>query len=602
MLVNNSKASTTKTPSLTVSIGGYSSAGLKAENQDAFAALTPKAAEISAKGAVAVIADGVSSASNAAQASQLSVTQFISDYYGTPATWSTQKSASKVLSSLNQWLFSQDSQLTHHQQSGLHQSQQWLTTFSAIILKSTSGYIFHVGDSRISQYRQQKLDSITRDHNHKQGSKHVVLTRALGADSRLKVDFHKVDLQVNDIYLLTCDGVHDFISQETLKKHLNQLPEKPTNNDLEHTSQIIVQDALEQGSDDNLSCLLVHVASMPNRNLDEIERDLLSKAIPPALKEGMMLDGYKVRKIIYQSNRSHLYLVENEAAQADIAKTDKNLMVLKVPSHNFSDDTLYLQGFKREAWVGERIDHANVMKIRSASPNSKFLYHLCEYIDGQTLTQWMQDNPKPNIDQVRKIISQIIAALRVFQRLELVHRDLKSDNIMIDQLGQVKIIDYGTVKVASLLEDRQTINETVPLGTMNYTAPETLLTLQADNRSDLFSLGVICYEMLCGQLPYKPMKHSGVQFEQYSQWQYLSIKQYRPELPLWLDLALRQATNADPESRYQSFSEFQTDLNKPNISAVEQFKTQPLLQRDPVKFWQTCSLILFFLLMVSLFQ
>jgi len=169
-----------------VFLGGYSSAGIKATNEDAFASLVPKDAELTAKGVVAVIADGVSSASKAADAAQLSVTQFINDYYATPQTWSTQKSASKVLSSLNQWLYAQTDAVSGY-------TLQWLTTFSALIVKSSTAYIFHVGDTRISQYRQDELEVLTKDHQQKQGPSHSVLTRALGADHRLQVDVQQVD-------------------------------------------------------------------------------------------------------------------------------------------------------------------------------------------------------------------------------------------------------------------------------------------------------------------------------------------------------------------------------------------------------------------------
>ena len=583
--MSNQEKTPVKTPSrLKVFFGGYSSKGIKEENQDAFAALVPSAHELQAKGAIAALADGVSSASKAAQASQLAVTQFINEYYATPETWSTKKSAAKVLTSLNQWLFSQG---------GMYgEQQQWLTTFSSLILKSTTGYIFHVGDSRISKYRGQRLEQITRDHNRKSGANHAVLTRALGADNRLKVDVHQVDLQVGDIFMLSCDGVHDFVCSKKLLAFLNSLPEAPNNADLEQVSKNIVEQAICDGSDDNVSCLLVHVNTVPQRKLDEIERDLLDKAIPPAMQVGMKLDGYVVRKVIHASIRSHLYLVENEH--------DNKRYVLKAPSANFADDSLYLQGFMREAWVGERVSHANVMRISQGEKNSKFLYHLCEYVEGQTLSEWMHDNPKPSIAQVRDIIRQIIAALRAFQRLELVHRDLKPDNVMIDSFGQIKLIDYGTVFVASLDENQENIQETVPQGSLNYIAPETLLQLQADNRSDLFSLGVICYEMLTGELPYKPMKRAEVTFSHYNEWKYRSSKQFRPELPLWLDFALEKATAADPHSRFQAFSELQSELGKPNSSAIEEYRSQPLLQRNPVKFWQGMSFILTVALLISL--
>jgi len=588
---------------LRLCFGGFSSAGKKEVNQDAFAALTPKDSELMTKGAIAAIADGVSSASKAAEASQLAVTQFISEYYATPETWSTQKSASKVLNSLNQWLFSQSSHNqgspfdsnTHAQTHDYSSSEShWLTTFSALILKSTSGYIFHVGDSRIAKFRQQQLEVITRDHNRKQGNRHVILTRAMGADTRLKVDVHQVDLQAGDLFILTCDGVHDFIAPKDFAKLISNIGNSATEKDLENLSKTIVEQAITNGSDDNVSCLLVKINQVPNRKLEEVERDLQQRAIPPALKVGDNIDGYTVRKIIHASIRSHLYLVDNSLPEKSLTSSAKKpqAFILKTPSENFADDSVYLQGFMREAWVGERINHTNIMKVESAQSKSKFLYHLCEYVDGQTLSEWMHDNPKPSIAQVRDIIQQIVSALRAFQRHELVHRDLKPDNIMIDAFGQIKLIDYGTVSVASLDENHETIAESVPPGSLNYIAPETLLNMEADNKSDLFSLGVICYQLLSGELPYKPMRRAEVTFKEYQQWQYRSIKQFRPELPVWLDLTLQQATMADPKDRYQAFSEFHSNINKPNITAVEEYKTQPLLQRNPVLFWQGVSFLL----------
>ena len=614
---------------LSLAIGGYSCAGVKSENQDAFAAHTPTNHELVTKGSVAVLADGVSSASKAAQAAQMAVTQFTSEYYATPETWSTKKSAGQVLSSLNQWLYSQASVLetpvfdevkkldpdlrqddnsdsrysSSRNDDSYEQYQQWLTTFTALIIKSTTGFVFHVGDSRLSLFQQQKVTAITKDHNQKQGRNNIVLTRALGADSRLKVDVHQLDLQENDIYMLSCDGVHEFISKKSLRDILLTLPPKPSNKALEIASKSIIEQALAAGSDDNVSCLLLSVNRLPTKQLDEIERELLAKIIPPALKIGQSIDGYKVLKVLHASTRSHLYLVQKSQSNTEPTPA----LVLKAPSTNFVDDSIYIQGFIREAWVGERIDHANIMRIKTPEHNSQFLYHLCEHIEGQTLTDWMHDNPKPNIEQVRDIIKQIISALRAFQRLELVHRDLHPDNIMINANGQIKLIDYGTVWVAALAEKQDTLVETVPQGSFDYIAPETLISLNATYQSDLFSLGVICYQLLCGELPFKPFSYQDMQQvsgnnqqQDFHLWQYRSIKQFRPELPLWLDLMLQHATEPDVSNRYDAYSELLTDLTTPNIAAVAAYQQQPLLQRNPVKFWQTTSLLLFIALIVAL--
>ncbi|MEY8198830.1 MAG: bifunctional protein-serine/threonine kinase/phosphatase [Colwellia sp.] len=577
---------------LQVLLGGYSSAGIKATNEDAFASLVPKDAELTAKGVVAVIADGVSSASKAAEAAQLSVTQFINDYYATPQTWSTQKSASKVLSSLNQWLYAQTDAVSGY-------TLQWLTTFSALIVKSSTAYIFHVGDTRISQYRQDEIEILTKDHQQKQGPSHSVLTRALGADHRLQVDVQQVAIQAGDIFVLTCDGVHEYLSAQQIKKQLSTLTQSPSTQALEQMAKLLTELAIKNGSKDNVSCLLVYIGGTPNRALVEIERELLNKAIPPALAIGNKIDDYQICKVIHASVRSHLYLAKHP--------DEPEPCVLKVPSQNLADDSSYLQGFIREAWLGERLSNSHVMKIKRGSENSRFLYHICEYIDGQTLGQWMFDNPKPNLAQVRDIIEQIIIALRSFQRLEVIHRDLKPDNIMIDAYGKVFLIDYGTALIASLAENNDVLTETVPQGTLNYIAPETLLTLHADHQSDLFSLGVIAYEMLCGELPYKPMQRADMNHsvddeksrrENYSQWQYRSIRQFRSDLPFWLDMVLSKATQADPKFRLQAYSELKADLSKPTASALEEYKSQPLLQRNPVLFWQGAT-VLFFILWLS---
>jgi protein phosphatase len=95
------------------------------------------------------------------------------------------------------------------------------------------------------------------------------------------------------------------------------------------------------------------------------------------------------------------------------------------------------------------------------------------------------------------------------------------------------------------------------------------------------------------------MQRAEVTFKEFSQWQYRSIKQYRPDLPVWLDLTLLKATSADPRDRFQAFSEFNADFTKPNTNAEQEYKNQPLLQRDPVSFWQGVSLLLFIALIVS---
>lgn len=564
---------------LDVSFGGYSIAGIKPSNEDAFAAHQPSLGTRFTKGSVACIADGVSCSENAQRASQTSVTQFIEDYYSTPETWPVKKAAARVLSSMNSWLYhyGQHSSLPHN---GL------VTTFSGIVCKSTTAHFFHVGDSRIYRFRSSRIEQITRDHSHKQVGSKVFLTRALGMDSRLEVDYLQEAMETNDIFLLTTDGVHDYFSASQLENFLTEsLADKSSidSQSLEAVSKKIVNAALEKGSIDNISCLLCCVNQLPKEEIDEVHRKLTELKIPPVMSPGMSIDDFEIVNVLHSGTRSHVYLAKQK-------QTDKKV-VLKAPSENFSDDAQYLEGFFREQWVGKRIDSPRVMKIYERPSGSPFLYHVCEHVTGKTLRQWMYDNPSPSLETVREIANSIVLALRVFQRLDMMHRDLKPENIFLDDNLQAKIIDFGTVLVEGLEEINSPLSEEVPVGSVDYIAPEYLFGT-AHPSSDLFSLGVIIYEMLSGQLPYKSISSQRYP-KRFADWHYRSILETRKNIPLWMELSLKKATAPDPRNRYQAYSEFLKDMSTPNESLLEKRQQMPLIERNPVLFWQVLSAILF---------
>ena len=181
---------------LQLAFGGFSTKGLKAENQDAFAAIVPEKLDLRAKGAVVAIADGVSSANCAAKASQMSACHFINEYIATPETWSVKKSASQVIGSLNNWLYAQ--QLVADEQGRL---EQWFSTFTALILKGERGHIFHIGDCQVAKINSDGYQVLTKEHASLSGT----LNRALGAGSHIDIDITSTNLAQNDILVLTYD-------------------------------------------------------------------------------------------------------------------------------------------------------------------------------------------------------------------------------------------------------------------------------------------------------------------------------------------------------------------------------------------------------------
>ncbi len=556
---------------LHVRFGGHSIAGVKEVNQDAFTAHMPDGIERDLKGAVAVVCDGVSSGEDSQVASQMAATVFITDYLSTPPTWSTRNAASRVLQGLNNWI---------HRQNATRpgRGDSMLTTFSAVILKSNTLHSFHAGDSRIYHLRDGTLEQLTRDHTLIEGGREY-LARALGADSHLEVDYKTLDLEEGDLVLLTTDGVHGVLPTAHMQAHLSGCGD-----DLEACARGLVEAARAAGSDDNLTALIVAVDRLPLETLDETHRRLTQLPIPPVMSVGNRIDGYEVLDVIFSGTRSHMYLVK------DIESSER--FVLKAPSENFSEDAIYLDGFIREEWVGQRIDHPNVMKTFRPPREKHFLYYIGEHVEGVNLREWMDDNPTPPLGAVRDIVRQAVAGLRAFQRADMVHQDLKPENIMINRDGRVKLLDFGTVLIAGTDEIASPLDKSVPQGSVNYVAPEYLVGAGGSFRSDLFSLAVITYEMITGELPYAEPAVKRVSLEHYGKLDYIPATRHRRDLPLWVEACLRKALQPNPVYRYEAFSEFLQDFTRPNAGLEAGFKRAPLLQRNPLRFWQVLSVVL----------
>jgi len=563
---------------LQVTIGLYTSAGIKAENQDSVNHCIPTDESLDNKGIVAVLADGVSSSEAAKQASDTAVKSFIEDYYSTPDTWSTKKSCQQIITAINGWLYKQGC-------SHANELKGWVTTFDAIIFKSTTAYIVHIGDSRVYRLRDGQLKQMTKDHITWLNSERSYLSRALGVDSALQIDFKSEPLQEGDIYLQTSDGVHEFIPQadiiKLLQSHLSE----------NEIAQRLVEKAISNQSDDNLSVQVCKVKQLPNATKEEVYNKLFELPFPPELQPGMKLEGYEILQELNLSARSQIYLARDMENGQEL--------VLKTPSQNYSDDPWYLDGFVREEWIGQRLKHPGLMKTYKSKHKKQFVYFTTEYIKGQTIGQWITENPSPKISKVRGYIEQLSSALRAMHRQDVIHQDLKPDNVMINDSDRIKIIDFGAVHAAGLAELATVLQRQHPEGTLNYTAPEYLMGEPGSKRSDIFSLGVICYEMLTGKLPYKEKMANKFQLSNYEHMQYTPLKTHRPDLPAWLDVVLKKACAPNPSKRYGLISEFIHDLKTPK-EAVLKTEFEPLLKRNPLLFWQGLSLLLFVLLILSL--
>jgi len=559
---------------LAISLGQYSDRGRKPTNQDFHGACVPIGAQLTSKGIAIALADGISSSEVSHIASETAVASFLSDYFCTSDAWSVKQSAQRVLVAINSWLHAQ----TRHSPHRYDRDRGYVCTFSALVLKSASAHLFHVGDARIYRLRDGGLEQLTDDHRVRVSADTSYLGRALGIDRHLEIDYRTLPLAVGDLFLLVTDGVYEHIGARDVAQLVAE-----HGDDLDLAARRIVGQALANGSDDNLTAQLVRIDSLPEQAVDDVQRQLGELALPPLLEPRMQFDGYRIVRELHVSSRSHVHLAVDEASGGTV--------VLKTPSMDLRGDAAYLERFLLEEWIARRLDNPHVIKACPPPRQRRYLYTVSEFIDGQTLAQWMLDHPQPDLETVRGIVEQIARGLRAFHRLEMLHQDLRPQNLMIDATGTLKIIDFGSTRVAGLAERNAPGTQDNLLGTAAYTAPEYFLGEAGTPCSDQFSLAVIAYQLLSGRLPYGADVARARTTAAQKRLCYQPLRHAQRDIPAWIDEVLGKALHPDPARRYAELSEFVFELRQPNPAFLNRARP-PLLERNPLLFWKGLSLLL----------
>jgi serine/threonine protein phosphatase PrpC len=565
---------------LKVSIGQYSTAGIKQQNQDFHGVYLPEGHVLKQKGIACVIADGIGSSNVSHLAAETAVGSFLSDYYSTSDAWSTQTSAERVIRATNSWLYAQ----TQQSQGRFDKDRGYVCTLSALILKQQQAHVFHVGDSRIYRIRDHEIELLTHDHRVWLSSREHYLSRALGADYRIEIDYRNIELKEKDIFLLMTDGVYEFVTDQQL------LDLTLIDADLNQLAKAFVEKALEQGSDDNLSLQVIRVEQLPELNQFHIQQNYV---FPQQLSKGEVFEGYVIDKILHQNHRSCLYLAHD---------TQQQPLVIKTLGVDLQQDKNAVEQFQLEDWVSKRLKHDNLMQCYTHNTEKKYLFQCYEYLQGETLAQWLHRQEKPlKLDDILPILQQTALALNAMHRLEMLHQDIRPKNIMVlnaESAMKIKLIDYGSTAVRGLVEINPK-NANRPLGTLAFMAPEYFIDHSPSVHSDQFSLAVMAYYLLTKQLPYGTDLARCNSLKQLKKVQYHSIRKYRPDLPIWLDKILGQALSIEPTHRFEALSELIHNLTHPSKELLNS-KPPAIIERDPLRFWQMSCAVLGLLFLLSI--
>lgn len=276
---------------LRVTLRQHSEKGRKEINQDFHGACIPGEPQLSAKGIALALADGVSSSAVSHVASEAAVKSFLEDYFCTSPAWSVKKSVQRVLMATNSWLHAQTRQSQHRYDI----DRGYVCTLSAIVFKSTTAHLFHVGDSRIYRLRDAALEQLTDDHRLWVSQEKSYLSRALGVNPQLEIDYRAVPVEQGDTFVLTTDGVHELVSAQFIAQAIHT--------DLEAAPKLITTEAYNRGSTDNLTVQIVRIEEIPSRDAGETQQRATELPVPPLLQPRMLFDGYKIMRELHASSR-----------------------------------------------------------------------------------------------------------------------------------------------------------------------------------------------------------------------------------------------------------------------------------------------------------
>lgn len=548
--------------SFEVDIGFASERGLRSANEDfGHAVLAPTGT--GSHGLIAAIADGVSDGGRGREAAQTTVLGLVADFFAAPDTWETTVVLDRLISAQNGWLADHNKRRQGPGQDG----GAGLTTLTALALQGQTWTLAHVGDTRAWRLRVDPASSdddaglqlLTTDHALDQADLRSRLTRAVGLDSQIRVDYMQGEICIGDCFVLTSDGVHAVLKPAQISAALDAA-------DAQSASEALVLGALRAGSTDNATALVVRVRGIDVRRLDDEIAAGRRLAPPAVLKVGDVLDGYAITARIADSGVNLLYQAR------DLAHGD--LVALKTLHPARAGDAEERAMLAHEAWLGARMEGRGFVRVRDRRPDASALFTVFDWHHGRTLEQMLRDDPPPAVADVVATARAIVEALARLHRLGVVHRDIKPANLHLGDDGQWRILDLG-VAVSGREGAAQ---RELHAGTPSFMNPEQWSGESADAASDLFALGVTLYRWLVGRLPYGEIEPW--QLGRYRR-DPASPSRARPDVPMWLDHLLLKAVALDRRLRFETAEEFSLALERGASRLVDAMPPTPLMRRDP---------------------
>ena len=554
---------------LRLAVGFASSAGRRPDNQDFGAVDLGEAREAELQGVVAALADGAGGGEGGRIAAELAVRSFLDGYRSASALAGVGPAAMTALEAFNAWL--------HAQSRSAPELAGAAATFTAAVLRGRGATILHVGDSRAWHFRDGVLTLLTEDHAALEADGGQRLLRALGLEPSLRLDAVTQVIEAHDRILLTTDGVHGVLSPPAIKRLLGRRQAS------QGDAEALIEAALEAGGHDNATAILIDILEVPAADYSLVAAQMDALPVGPTPTIGDTVDGFALTGLVAESATAVLFL----------ARDGDERVVLKFPkAGKTSEDDR--RRFMREVFLGQRIAHPGVgASLALADGRQSRLYLAMPYYPGETLEARLSRRPLA-VEEAVGIGSQVGRGLAALHRAGVFHRDLKPQNVILLEQGGVKIIDLGVARLPALDET----DEAETPGTADFMAPELFEAARGDALSDQYALGVSLYRMITGAYPHgetppgeKPLFGPVP-----------PLTRHRGEVPAWLNAVVLRAIAPRREERFGDVEELVYELEHGRNRAAALAAPKPLLERNPVLFWQLIGLCLAILLLLSLLR
>ena len=552
-----------------IDTGSFSNSGIRKKNDDFATVRMPKGPLLTEKGIIALVADGVSSDIGGDVAAKTTAQVLVEDFYATPVTWEASVSIDRILQAHNAWLYHHGNHATSN---GGH-----ATTLTALNIRGHFFTVAHIGDTRAYLIRRNKIDQLTRDHIHGAKDLQNVLTRAMGIDAHLLIDYAQGLVEVGDVYVITSDGVHKSITDKLLLKLITDaLKENFSAHDM---AQILCEKALKQNSQDNVSAVVVIVKSLGETDLRDTILQAKKLLLPPILKAGDSFENMVVITKLADNGTNVVYKMEEPITN--------QLFVLKTITTNTLNEADEREALAHEIWLGERLHgvlgsehfpnviHLNTLlkSLGIESTSSQYFYGLFEFYKGKTLEKIIESKKLPSIVACMQIAISLCRSLSAMSRLRVVHRDIKPANLHLGEDNILRLIDWGSALSGF---ERGTLGARAA-GTPSYMPAELWQNNVPDHADDVYAACVTLYELITGYLPYGTI-------EPYQTGAFMRVpkapSRIRPEVPKWLDKLLLKGISTDKAQRFTTSEELLLALESGERMRFSPVTKIPILMRD----------------------